>query len=355
MNEKKVSLEYIMARYMIKYKRLDYLISLAFSNSRAKTVNLFIDLYGLYKTIFSRTYRTDTNNYKAFISNIINICGHYRQFFKNIRVYPRIFIISSFNVLESTTKSISGYNKTMIDKLMNKEVLDMVTLNTELLNIITPYLPSIYYVHTNYESSAVMNYIINTYQEYKAPNIIISSDLYPIQLCAYNPDTVFIRPFKSQGEDSSMIVVTNDNPIFKDSFWGLLSSLDDLSKSLNHSYLSPLNSSLLFALSRYPLRNLNSLINITNAEGYIYEVIKDQDVTITPETLFNYIPDLINKVPQSTLENRFRALDLNYQTLLFSNSIEKDLLQFKDLVDPESLSMINSKYFSEEPLDLYRL
>jgi len=353
-DQRKVSLDYIMARYMVKYTRLNQLIGTAFSNSNARSINLFIDLYGLYKTIFSRSYRTETNNYKAFISCLVNICGHYRQYFKNIRVYPRIFIISSFNTLEQTTKSIAGYNKTMMDKLMNKEVLDMVTINTELLNIITPYLPQIYYFHTNYESSALMNYIIQNYSNSNL-NIIISSDLYPIQLCAYNSNTAFIRPLKSNGQDNSMIVCTNDNPIFRQSFWGLLADIDTLSKSLSYTNLSPLNSGLLFALSRYPLRDLKSLVSTNEAIKYIDSIIQGEDIILNTDTLYRSIPDLVNKIPPSVLESRFKALDLNYQTLLYTNSMEKDLLEFKDLVDPESLSMINSKYFSEEPLDLYRL
>ena len=72
-----ISTEQIITRYFIKYNRLREIVREAFYGSNATEINIYIDLYGLYKTIFSRSYRTDISDNTAIKVTVKNMCAHY--------------------------------------------------------------------------------------------------------------------------------------------------------------------------------------------------------------------------------------------------------------------------------------
>ena len=78
MYESVIPVDMILTKYFVKYDRLDKIIPDAFKDYNATELNLYIDLYGLYKTLYSRTYRTDVSDYTAFTSggkrNCTTIC-----------------------------------------------------------------------------------------------------------------------------------------------------------------------------------------------------------------------------------------------------------------------------------------
>ena len=94
--DKSIPLEVFITKYFVKYNRLDQIIPYAFANSRATSIDLFIDLYGIYKGIFSRNYVTRISDYTSFTSTLINMCCHYRTYFKLLGVTTKIFIVPSF-------------------------------------------------------------------------------------------------------------------------------------------------------------------------------------------------------------------------------------------------------------------
>lgn len=353
-----ISTEQIITRYFVKYNQLRNLIFGAFSGSRATEVNMFIDLYGLYKTMFSRTYRTDVSDYTAFTSTIINMCAHYRGFFKGMGVYTKFFIISSYNIPEINTRFVAGYNKSMKEKLMNQQVKEMVEINKELLSILCPYLPDIHFLQTEFESTVLIHEIIE--KEIKEgnnnPNIILSTDLYPIQLCNCFPNTIFLRPRKAKGEDFSMCTVPNDAPEFDINFWSMVAlERDGLRDNVKLTRVSPANFVLLMSMTRFPERNFKSLINTTVAEKTILEIARDSKIGYNVEALYSANPDLYNRFPKETLNARYKCLAVQYQVSLFRESLEATTLHYENLQDPNAVNMINDKYFSNNPIDVFRL
>ena len=138
-----VSLEQIFARSMVRYEKLDELIPAAFADYNSTELNIFIDLYSIYRTLFSRGFHTNVKDYREFTVSTIDLCTHYRAYFRYIGVNTKIFLINSFNIPRNIT--YPNYNKTMHDKLKNKVVSDMVNINTELLRILCPYLYNIHF------------------------------------------------------------------------------------------------------------------------------------------------------------------------------------------------------------------
>ena len=359
MNNSDIPIEYLMVRNFVKYTKLGELVSFAYNGSKAKAINLYIDLYSMYKTIYSRSYRTKMSDYTAFTSTLINICAHYKYFFRNIGVYARIFLISAYNVPENSCKRVSGYNKTFQDKLLNTPVREMMEFNFELLEILCPYLPDIHFFKTNFESAVLMKHLIEKEQtkgNYN-PNMIISSDLYPLQLVSMFPQTTFLRPKKVNGDDISSIVVPREHPIHMYSFWSLLCSRDrdDIGYRADNINISTDNFSLISAMNRFPERNLKTLFNISDTMKIINNIITDPTLKIDINTLYNASVELQGKTGLSILDARYKVLDVNYQTLIFDESIEPALINYENLSDPEIIQMINSKYFQNNPIDIFKL
>ena len=357
-NQQSVPIEQLVARYFVKYKRLNQIIPVAYEGSKATFINLYIDLYGLYKTIFSRSYRTSTTDYTSFTSSVINMCVHYRAYFKGIGVYCKIFLISSYNIPEINGKFVAGYNKTFFDKLKNTSVKELMELNFQLLELICPYLQGIYFLNTSFESTVLIDHLIKSEMEKgnKNPNMIISSDLYPMQLCAKYPQTTFLKPKKSSNMDNSEIVCPIESPLHHRSFWGIICYNRDLmDNSVNSIRISTKNFILLEALNRFPERNIKLLLNVTESERIIYNAIQDQDLKLSINTLYEISTEIQSKVPISIIDSRYKVLDVDYQSYLFDESVESKTIVLNDLNDPEAIRLINDQYFSNNPIDIFRL
>ena len=357
-SEQSIPLEIFMARYFVKYNRLDKLIRYAFANSNANEVDLFIDLYGLYKSVFSRNYITSVSDYTSFTSTLVNMCGHYRSYFKMLGVSTRIFVVSSFNIPEINCKFVAGYNKTFQEKLKNKLISDMIDQNIQLMEILFPYLPDIHFVKSEFESAVVIHNIINKEinSGRKVPNIIISTDLYPVQLTYLWDDTVFIRPKKSYGEDDSDIICPKSHPEHELSFWRIIChDKEEFSLKQNSVSITSTNFVLLSALNRFPDRNFKAIMNFNKANKLITFLTNGTDIKIKPDILNGLDTDLIEGVPLALVESRYKALDVEYQNILYNASPEPLTLEFINLSDTDAIQLINDTYFSNNPIEIYKL
>ena len=359
-----ISIENIVTGYMVKYSRLKTLISEAFTGSSDTQINIMIDLYGLYHTILSRSFRTDTSDYLALVPAIVNMCVHYRQFFKKMGVSSKIFLVSSYNCPEISRKLVAGYNKLMVSKLENQILREMLEFNIKLLEILCPYLPDVHFLSTELESTVLMSNIIEKERlESSAPTLVITSDILPAQLCVKYDSVGVIRAKKYKGEDISMII----NPRKYDPERFLKSFNDvvyvDARPSLSETVrdrVFPSNFVLLLALNGYQQRNIKVMMNSTVATRIINTLAMEIPMNIaTLYTAGEAIKDIkavLDRCPIALMENRYNALDCcSYMDWVFKQSPEGCNLNYENLIDPGALQMINSQYFPTNPLDLYRL
>lgn len=353
-----VPVEIILTRYFVKYDRLNQIIPRAFINYNATELNIYIDLYGLYKTLYSRTYRTDVSDYTAFTSGIINMCIHYRSYFRGIRVKTNIFLISSINVPKVCTDIYPDYNHLSVDKIKNsaKEVDDMIKLNNELLAIICPYLPDIHFFKTEFESTVLMEELYQRQNQINpnAANMIISSDIYPLQLTSMHSNLVFLRPRKGRGIDESEITELGSQT-FDSSFWRIVAEQRGSSASYDKlMQVSPSNYALLEAINRFPERNFSTLHNITVATRILNRNIF-RNAKLVPETLYEFNGGALGNIPEDLVIDRYKCIDYSYQYMIFKDSIECTTLHYENLNDPEAIRVINDKYFRKNPIDIFRL
>ena len=350
-----ISVEEVVAKHFIKYDTLKLLVPYVYAGSTADHLNIYIDLYGMYHTLYSRQYMTTVNDYTSFTTLVINMCAHYRTYFKFLNVSTKFFLISSFNIPEFSVSQIPDYNKTMVEKLGNKYIGEMMELNLALLELICPYLPDIHFLKTQFESSVLMNYLIDI-EDQSVPSLIISTDIYPFQLCAEKDNVTLFWPRKVFGDDNSYAICNKTHPEHSKSFWGAIER--KLGKSVSYKTVGSISTSnfvLLAALNRLPDRNLQTIVNVTRASNLISALPGYREVRLTPDTLFELNQKGVKDLDYDTISKRYKVLDIHYQSLLFNESLESKSIHYENLNDPDAVQRINDKYFKDNPIDIFRL
>ena len=353
------SVEQIIYGSYVKYDRLQYLVYRTFSNSSIATathLNVFIDLYSVLKTVFSEHGHTDLSkgNYTDLTTCLVNMCAHYRGFFKSLGVHTRFFMVFSLNTGEYYSKFVKDYNGIFYQKSQVKQFKDVVSSNFQLLELISPYLPDIHFVYTenNYETTVLMAYLINKINDGN-PNLIISSDMYPLQLCAAFPNTSYLYPRKRHDGDQSVMVSINEKrDQFRKDFWDLFADVRKIKADKLYK-ISPLNYPLLLAMNIFRERNLYSVLNIDQAVNCIYDATEGEDIKLTIDSLL--MNNKINDALIRTIEPRFYCLDYSYAYPYYANSPEVVKINLNNLQDNGQLENINSKYFANNPMKLLYL
>lgn len=354
-----VTVPQVVTRYMTRYSVLSNLIHYAYRGSQCNSLNIFIDLYCIYRTLYSREYRTQVNDYRDYTVCILDLCAHYRSFFKYLGVDTTFFLISAHNIPKHNLSIIPNYNKVFSDKLMNTGVNNMISINTDLLDLLCPYLPNIHFLKTEFESSSLMNEIIKreNIKNPKIENLIISSDEYPMQLCSLYDNVTYLYPVKFMGEDRSRIICNKTHSDHQKTFWSII--LQKMNRTSPLELLDEISTSnlmLLMSLNRFTARNLTpAILNITTTVKSIVNFIGYSDLRLTPETIFSNGSWNISDDQKLVVSNRFKCLDLLYQDLYFQESLEPKTLHYENLEDPDTIQLINDQYFADNPIDILRL
>ena len=186
----------------VKTDRMDNIVFNAFNNTSiasASELNIFIDIYSVIHSLFSEHYRIEYVNYTDITSCLINMCAHYRAYFRRLKVNTTFFLVFSTNCCAINRKFVSEYNEHFYNKTQVPESKKIIDDNFKLLTALCPYLPDIHFINSteNYESSVIIANLIEVLHDGK-PNIIISRDIYPIQLTYLYPNTTFLYPRKKR-------------------------------------------------------------------------------------------------------------------------------------------------------------
>lgn len=357
-NNTLVPLESIIYGSFVKMNRLRELTINTFSNTSiasATELNIFIDLYSVLKQVFSESHRTNITDYTAITSGIINMCSHYRTFFRQLSVKTKFYLIFSFNICDINRKFVAGYNETFFNKsqipLFNKLAMD----NFDLLDVICPYLPDIFFIKSlrNYESAVIIANLIEKINDGN-PNLIISKDLYPIQLCYQYPYTSYLYPIKRKGgSDESIMIPISEKNTFRYEFWKVIASIRKLDVS-SYMDISPVNFPLFCALNRFPERGIPSVANLAGTKNIIKKIAGSEDIRIIPQQLYDD-PEISSKIPVTKIESRMNALDVQFMLPYYKADPESKSIQLQNLRDDSAINTINSRFFSHNPLDLNKL
>lgn len=320
--------------HMIKYQVLDKLISTAYQGSEATEVNLFIDLYPIIKSLYKHSNEYIINSKHEFVAGILSMISHYRSFFKSIDVYPRIYFIHSVNCPELNRKLVSGYNKSMelaVTRGVTTELPADLRINNyldDVTNFIMQFFKFVpntnYYIPTTFESGVIINRIIHEDPDTnKCPNIIISRDLYLMQLVANDVNTVMLKPVKYKGEDKSVFISSKD-PI---QFWNMFCGFRKI---------KPFE----FTLPCTSINTINSVCRVPERGLMGYEQISSIAKLISQ-----------NKFIEDNLyQGRKNAIDLDFQLVVYNNSAERYMFDefMAKIYDPERFK----KYLTDQKINI---
>jgi hypothetical protein len=203
------------------------------------------------------------------------------------------------------------------------------------MNILCPYLPDIFFIRSvrNYETSVIISHIIEKHFNNNIPNIIISKELYPVQLCKLHPYTAFLKPMKSKDEDVSLMVPIREKKEFIYYFWKFIADdrkmTDD--QFLNtFDIISPINYPLVMALTGYKERGIfGAYCQLKKAISLIYDMIEDADIKITPQQLYSN-EYFIKNFPVNIIESRMNVLDVSFMRSYYDNDPESKSIKLEN-------------------------
>lgn len=348
-----VSSEQVIGSYAVKYKTLTELINKEYAGSSAETINIFIDLTGILRSITSQPV-TCKSAY-SITASIINLCAHYRNFFAEYyKVHTRFFIILS--VMDPTVcinaKFVPGYCRfyTGNNPKINTTIGEALTM----LEILCPYIEDLAFYRTDYEFG-VFVYDILQYEakipDHIVPGLVLSKDPYNFQMVSDDAFMVkILRPKKLNGEDLSYMI-NMENVL--DAMFSARKT-DRVDNGLNPSLIP-----LIYALSRVPERNVQSIhqlpsvVKALNTAAVVNKVIMN-DRTTEIEYVCGILKKnkWLNVNDPKRISDRFNAIDIETQYSTFKYTSVFKYNGMINLYDNNAVKEISMKYFKDCPLDL---
>lgn len=346
----------------IKYDRLFEMTKFAFyGKTDSEDVNIYIDVYSILKSLYTRGTNIQINDSYAIASCIINLAIHLRAYFDTRhRVATKIFIIYGGARPSSAISQYPPYNMKNIQmEDSNLYLKQLIIDNLEVIKILCPYLYDIYAV-VDYENefSVMASALIDCESEKgKTPNIIYSKDPLAYQLVAFKPRTFLYRPKKRNNIDCSWVVTKST--LYNSYRYGELGLSKQFETSLDVRMFS-----IYQAIAGIKSRNIASNKN-GNTSIKLLEKAVQSNVFANGYNANGIMRDnqaftnmcIVENISYVDLISRFMAIDLLYQTMLYKttpNFIGANA-GIINLYNPQEVRNINDKYFQVYPLDLNRV
>lgn len=338
--------------YYVKYTRLATLINSYFGGSDATVIDIFVDVHDIYKHALSfKAMKPELPMANRFYiaAGIINLCAHYREFFKSrYNTWSRFWLID----VESVDKHQLIYKPYDIQTInTNPADMNLVVDNNSILELICQYIPDVQFVKSNGFDLGV-NVLDIVSKEMSIgnnnPRLIISRDPYANMISDSILDTFSVRPNKKGIADESVMVSEFNSSVY----------YNERVFKVSNCHIGSGMISVLSALTRMPSRRLNSLKRA--------DVVLKKLQALAIETNFKpqyhiwdiqqFIKDIALDVDPYEAELRYKAIDIPIMYEAFKlDPASKIYNGMVNLYAPEDLKRINEKYFSNIPLDLEAL
>lgn len=338
--------EQIIGSYAVKYSTLVPLINQHYAGSDATVINIFIDLATMFKTI---AHGPVTTNSFSLAASIINLCAHYRNFFKEYYKTDTNFFLIFSNMDDSSCinkKFYPNYGRDIFGN--NPSVNDSIIESMNLLDLLVPYINDIGFYKTNYEFGVK---VLDIVSHYSCPNLIVTKDPYNLQLVSEEVGFVnILRCQKDKDKDISYIVDTSQ-------------AIPELCKrrkaNLPDIWINPSLISLIYALSRLPERNMSGLFQTPKTLKALSQAIQYGSILNERSVDIWYICKTLSEnkwldvKDPNLVEMRFKAADIESQYFIYTHDPKEEKFNgIKNLYDPTAVKEISVKYFKDYPLDL---
>jgi len=346
------TMEKILNSKKIKYEILNSLFPKFPKN--ITTVTMYIDVFSIINNLYNPNVLENIssfNNEKSviFSSNIINLAAHFRNYFATRKQLYTNFVF--FYSTEKSKKEIElypDYRKDFYIKRLdnNSEFIIMNNLiknNLKLCQIITDYLPHIYFVNSKEINPNLIPYHFIQSQGSDEISIIYSNDKVQMLNCLQNKNTYLLT--SSYG---------NVNLYNQNDFIELYSGKDEF--DINYQLLP-----YLFSFSgnkKYSIDGLKGYAELKTCRFFkkLLDENKISNINYKEPSLFlNEIKNYINPEQYHILERNISMFHIPTMYMMLSESEILSTFTVKDLQDMRSLVEINAEHYEKYPLHLEEL
>lgn len=346
MNNQKIELERLIYMNCVRYVDLLPLMNDAYKGSTSEEINVYIDLYSLYKILYSNM-NIDIKRYNDLVSATVNMGIHYKEFFwTRYSVKANIFFIYSKNCNSINKIFIHKYNEAFeLSYNIKKDITDMINFNLDLLRTLIDYLPNMYFIDTEYEVGVIIHDLISKDIQSRLGHLVITKDQYNYQLINSNNQSIILRPKRTGGH-----YYINKEYVFN-------TIQIERNNTQYTTFLSPEFLSTIYAFSGIKDRWVTKYMNMNTIIKILEKAISNRLIlngyNSDPLYLYKQI-DKNFKIGEDRFVNRFKGIDIRFQHMIYTQSPEKILndSKIKDKYDPETMKRINEEYFEFNPLNL---
>ena len=338
----------------IKYSVLNSLIKDLPQNT--DELNLFISVESVLKSFYATKVNEIFNSLEQedkylLSSELINIAAHYRHYFWSRYNIPTNFYFfysdekAFHNVVLDSNYRETYYTKRFDNKSEYYNLNKIIDENLKLSNILSEYLPNIYFINTKtLESSVLPYYIISKLGDVEGvTNLILTNNTLDYQLVSL-PNTFIIE-----------MKMDNSFVISKDNLYKILlkkSKIKDDTPLSHVFYPSILSISGFTKYNIEGIKGMGMMKTIAKLEkavsqGIINNDVVSSDITLVSSRLFE------NK---ENINRNYKVLSYSYQN---KNISPKEVYNIKQQLinksDNMSLMEINRLYYERYPLMLIEL
>jgi len=346
------TMEKILNAKKIRYEILNSLFTKIPKN--ITTVTMYIDVFSIINNLYNPSILENIsafNDEKSFIfsSNLINLAAHFRNYFATRKqLYTNFVFFYSTEKSEKELEIYPDYREEFYKKrldnnsefiLMNK----LIKSNLNLCEILTNYLPHIYFVNTKEINPNLAPYHFIGCQESDEMAIIYSNDKVQMLNCLQNKNTYLLT--SSYG---------NVNLYSQNDLIELFCKKDEF--TLNPQLLPYLYS--FSGHKKYSIEGCKGYAELKTCK--LFKKLLDENVISNinykePSIFLNEIKSSITPEQYHILERNISLFHVPTMYMSLSDSEILSTFTVKDLQDMKSLVDINAEYYEKYPLHLEEL
>lgn len=315
-------------------------------------INLFINLECIIRKMSTANiedYLTVRDNDKVleFVSNVVNLCSHYRAYFTRHKIQSRIYIYMTYPFEDCHFKNamfVEEYRSYYVTKyssnIKHTHLKDTINSAIPLLKIIVEYLFGVYFIHDNSMEITCVPLIVNKINDDNWHNMILTNDMYEYQYARFDKYSI-MRPDRENSK-----ILTNKNVI------------EYVFKGTNSNFtFTPEFLPFILSIIGDKQRSIPKLksYGLTTIGKGIQKSIDDANIS-NDTTNIHLLLDIIKKEYHEQLLNNYYATDLSYQSALL-NARDTHLITslLIDKFNNSALQQLNDVYFEYHPMYLIEL
>lgn len=349
----------------IRYADYDTMITNQHFVEPTDKVNVFINLESVFKNIstvadLERKVMLSRGFEKNIASNILNLAGHYKRFFKGNKLDTRVYLYhtdfdsDSYQQIQYnenyrtyyTCKYTQNPKFTMFSDCLREQILPLVKTCCE-------FIPGVYYICAHNIEGSVIPYYIQQRDKAQGTvrkNFIIGSDVFDTQ---YSLLPGFLNHYIKRGYGNSLVTCK-----IEDIIEYIDARSKDESKRMVFTYNHHSFYAALLSCMGNKLRSINGVsgIGIRTLADYIHKGLATSQIrpdTISPEIIQEIIP---GSEDRKTFYHNYlcTSIPVIYENL--TETEKKSLsVQISDRFDNQGFLQLNQTAFSQYQINLEML